>query len=193
MADSKLFWFDVETTGLDSKLNDIIQLGCLIEINGKIEEEYNFLCQPFNYKMISAKALEINRSNVKDLKLRITPQETYDKLIKILDKHIDKYNREDKFYPAGYNVRFDVDFLNNFFRKNNNNYYGSYFDYHLLSIDVLIHLLDYRGLIKLENYKLVTVAKHFGLQLNAHDALSDIKVTRQVMYKLFNYLKGDQK
>ena len=36
--DKKVFWFDVETTGLDSKIHDIIQLACIIEINGEIKE-----------------------------------------------------------------------------------------------------------------------------------------------------------
>ena len=186
---NKVLWIDLETTGLDSKKNDIIQLACLIEINGKIEEEIHFDCQPFNYNTINTKALEINKLTIVQIKEFDTPQEMYKKLIKILDKYIDRYDKNDKFSPAGYNVRFDVDFLREFFLKNNDKYYGAFFDYHLLSIDSLLYLFNYKGLIKLENYKLETVAKYFGIELKAHNALSDIKATRQVFYKLSEYLK----
>ena len=43
------------------------------------------------------------------------------------------------------------------------------------------------------SHKLVDVCKHFGIELDAHDALSDIKATRQLIYKLMEYLKGVEK
>jgi len=189
MKDKKTFWFDVETTGLDAQKHDIIQLAYIIEINGEIKEEGSFKCQPFDGNTIDAKALEINKTTIKDLRTYPTPQKGYNYLITILDKYIDKYNKEDKFFPAGKNVRFDVDFLKQFFYKNNNKYYGAYFNYHLVNIDSLLYILDYQGLINLESYKLATVAKYFGIDFNAHDAGEDIRTTRQVFYKLLEYLK----
>ena len=186
----KIFYFDVETTGLNDKRNDIIQLGGLIEINGKIEDEIELVCQPFNYNTIDAKALEVNKLTVAQIKEFPTPQEAHRKLKKVLEKYIDNYTRgHDRFSPAGFNVGFDVGFLREFFLKNKDTYYNSFFDYHLLSVDSLLYLFDYKGLIKLENYKLATVAKHFGIELDAHNALSDIKATRQVFYKLLEYFK----
>ena len=185
----KIFYVDVETTGLDCNKNDIIQLAYLIEINGEIKEEGSLFCQPFRYDTINAKSLEVNKLTVAQIVKFPTAHEAYSKLIPILDKYVDRYNKEDKYSVAGYNVRFDVDFLKQFFLKNNDKYYAAMFDYHLLSVDVLLHVLDYKGLIKLENYKLVTVAKHFGIELDAHNALSDIKATRQVFLKLLEYFK----
>lgn len=186
----KILWLDIESTGLDKKRNDIIQLGGLIEINGKIEEEIDLTCQPFNYDTIDAKALEVNKLTIAQIKAFPSPQETHIKLKKVLEKYIDNYTRgHDKFSPAGFNVGFDVGFLREFFFKNNDAYYNSYFDYHLLNIDSLLYLFDYKGLINLENYRLGTVAKHFGIELDKHNALSDIKATRQVFYKLLEYFK----
>lgn len=185
----KIFYLDIESTGLDSKQHDIISLAYLIEINGEIKEEGELFCQPFNYNTINAKALEVNNLTIVKIKEFPTPQETYKKLIKVLDKYIDKFDKNDKFSLAGYNVRFDVEFLREFFFKNYDKYYGSYFDYHLLSIDTLLYLFDYKGLLKLENYKLITIAKHFGIEFEAHNALSDIKTTRHIFYKLLEYFK----
>lgn len=190
----KVFWVDTETTGIfddeHPKKYDILQLAYLIEINKEVVEEGSFYCQPFNYTTINAQALEVNKLTIAKIKEFPSPQETYRKLKIVLNKYIDNYTRgHDKFSPAGYNVGFDTKFLKQFFLKNNDEYYNSFFDYHLLSIDSLLYMFDHAGLIKLENYKLVTVAKYFNIDFSAHDALSDIKTTRQVFYKLLEYFK----
>lgn len=189
MKNQKIFWCDVETTGLDSKRNDIISLAYLIEINGEVKEKGELFCQPFRYDTINAKALEINKLTIAQIKEFDTPQEMYKKLIKILDKYVDRYNTSDKFISCGYNIRFDVAFLKEFFYKNNDKYLFSYLDYHQLDVFNLLYILDYKGILQLENYKLETVAKYFGIKLKAHNALSDIEATRQVFYKLLEYLK----
>jgi len=190
MKDRKIFWVDTETTGLNCNKHDIIQLSYLIDINGKIEEQGDFLCQPFNYENINHDALKINNTTIEDLKSRQTPQEMHYKLKKVMHKYIDNYTKgHAKFSPAGFNVRFDVDFTREFFNKNNDKYYNSYFDYHLLSVDSLLNILDYRGLLDLENHKLITACKHFRIDLEAHNALSDIIATRKILLKLFEYFK----
>jgi len=189
MVDSKLFYVDVETTGLDSKQHDILQLAYIIEINGEIKEEGELFCQPFRYDTINAKALEVNKLTIAQIKQFQTPQEVYTKLIKVLDKYVDKYNKNDKFSMAGYNVRFDHDFLNSFFLKNGDKYCFSYFDHHLLSVDSLVYILEYKGLLKLESCKLINIAKYFNIDFLAHDALADIKVTRQIFQKLLEFIK----
>jgi len=185
----KIFWVDTETTGLNRVRNDILQLAYIVEINGEIKEKGELFCQPFDYSAIDNKALDVNNLTMAKIKEFPTPQETYKKLTQVLNKYVDKFNRNDKFSPAGYNVEFDAGFLREFFVKNGNKYYGAYFDYHLLNVDSLLYLFDYKGLIKLENYRLVTVAKHFGIKLDAHNALSDIEATRQVFLKLLQYFK----
>ncbi len=189
MKDKKLFYFDVESTGLDNKRNDIIQLGGLVEINKKIEEEFCFDCQPFNYNTIDAKALEVNKLTIAQIKEFPTPQEAHNKLVKVFDKYIDRYNKNDKFISCGYNVRFDVGFLSEFFLKNNHKYLFSYIDHHQLDVFNLLYILDYKGVLQLESYKLENVAKYFGIEHDSHSALSDIKVTRKIFYKLLEYFK----
>jgi exonuclease I len=46
--------------------------------------------------------------------------------------------------------------------------------------------MDYKGEITLQNYKLETVAGHFGIELKAHDALSDVKATREIIRKVLS-------
>lgn len=186
---AKVFYFDVETTGLDAKKQDIIQLAYLIEIDDKVIEEGNYELQPFNYATIEPKALEISKRTVEDLKTYSQPKEIYFKLIKTLDKYVDKYNKKDKFIPAGYNVNFDLQFLREFWFKNNNKYFGAYFDYHILDPITTLYLLAYKGLIKVKDYHLKTICEYFKIPIEAHDALSDIKATREVIRKVMEHIQ----
>lgn len=189
MKDQKLFFVDTETTGTDSIKNDIIQLGGLIEINGEVVEEIDFNCQPFNYFTISTAALEINKTTIEDLKTYQTPQNAHRILKQTLEKYVDKYDKKDKFNLSGYNVGFDADFLRQFFSKAYDKYYGSLIDYHKLDVLSLVFILVFKGYLELEDYKLKTVANHFGIKYEEHNALADIKVTREVFYKMLEMIK----
>ncbi len=180
ILEKKVFWFDVETTGLDPLKQDIIQLAFLIEIKGKVIESHNLLMQPFNYSTIDQEAIEIHNRTINEIKKYPAPNEAYCKLIAILEKYVDRYDRTDKFYHAGYNTRFDMDFLRHFFIKNGDNFFGSWFNYKGIDPLPILHLLDGIGTFSLVNYKLETVCKHFDIPLNAHDALSDVYATRNL-------------
>lgn len=176
----KIFWFDVETTGLDSEQQDIIQLAFLIEIDGEVVEGRDMLMQPFSYDTISQEALDVHGRTIEEIKTYPNPRKTYADLITILEKYIDRYNPSDKFHPAGYNSRFDMDFLRQFFIKNDDKYYGSWFNYKAIDPLPLLHILDGLGYVSLDNYKLETVCNHYDIKHEAHDALSDISATKDL-------------
>jgi len=177
----KVFYFDVETTGFDSKKNDITQLAGMIEIDGKIKEDFNIRIQPINWDDISEDALEVTGIGIEELKKFPTAKENYNWLIETLGKYCDKYDKNDKFYFAGYNVRFDIDFLHQFFVKQGDQYFGSWFNWKAIDPMPLLHYLEYKGILKLDNYKLETVCEHFNIKIKAHDAMSDILATRKII------------
>ena len=182
--DKKVLYFDVETTGRNWHKNDIIQLGLIIEINGKVVDERNLTAQPVDWDAIEEEALEVTGMTREKLATFPEPHKMYMELIEVLGKYVDKYDKTDKYYPAGYNVEFDLNFLQSFFRKNNDVYLGSWINWKKLDPLPLLFFMEYRGEIELENYKLGTVAEHFGIELDAHDAFSDIRATRQIMHEL---------
>lgn len=187
----KLFYIDVETTGLNPDKNGIIQIGGIIEIDGKEKEHINFSICPFPNDIIDEKALEVNRMTKDEILAFPPPSKTYHDLTRLILKYISKYDRTDKFHFIGYNSRFDDDFLRSWFKKCGDVYYGSYF--YFPSIDVMnmaaIKFMETREVFA--NFKLMTVAKAAGIEIDnnkAHDAMYDIEITKKLFYKL---IQGD--
>jgi len=108
---------DTETTGLDYKVHDIVTLAMLIEIDGEIADSLELRIQPINWDDISEEALKVNGFTREQLKTFDPPKVAHAKLIKFLSRYVNRYNRADKYQPAGYNVGFDVGFLGEFLKK----------------------------------------------------------------------------
>ncbi len=187
--DKKILWFDTETTGLDENIHGIIQLGYVIEINKEVVEEKNFLIKPPKGTKVDKEALAINKMSLEKIRTFPEGREVYNQIQESWGKHCDKFTKEDKFYPAGYNVDFDLRFMVEFFKQNDDKYFGSWCNWKRIDPLPLLYLLEYKGVLKLENYKLTTVCDYFNIPLTAHDALSDIKATRELFKVLIAYIK----
>lgn len=182
----KTLFFDTETTGLDSKKNSIIQFAGIMEYDGKEVDRINIKFQPFEEAEISQEALDKTGTTLEDILGYISHVEGFQKIQLFLDKHCNKFDRNDKIYPAGYNSKFDTEFLSEMFKYNGERFgIGSYFNWRTIDPLPLLYLMDWTGKISLENYKLETVCKHFKITLtDAHDAMSDIEATRDLIKKL---------
>lgn len=176
----KVLWFDTETTGLDAVKNDIVQLAGMIEIDGVIMEEFEIRMQPRSYENVSEEALRIQKTTIDQIKTYQTPDEAYKKISGILSKYIDRYNKADKFYPAGQNVGFDRNFLDQFYKKSGDGYFYAFVNNYALDLLQLTSILRYQGLLTTENLKLSTIANACGIDASgAHTAIDDIKMTRK--------------
>lgn len=57
--------------------------------------------------------------------------EIYKQFVDLLSKYVDRYNKKDKFFLAGYNIAsFDNSFLRAWFIQNGDKYFGSWFWLH---------------------------------------------------------------
>jgi DNA polymerase-3 subunit epsilon len=193
----KKIYIDVETTGVDYKTNGLIQIAGLIEIDGEEKETFDILMQPFNNKVITDKALEVNGRTIEEIKTFDQPQIAHKKLINILDQYVDRYNKRDKFLFHAYipgDGDFDGSFLRQFFLDCGNNYYGSYFFTPAIDISSIcaIALSDKRS--ELENFKLETVARCLGIEINKdqiHNAVEDIRISKKVLDKSLEIINGN--
>ncbi|HDZ27018.1 hypothetical protein LCGC14_1048880 [marine sediment metagenome] len=184
----KLLWLDTECTGVDAFRNDIIQIGYLIEVDGQMVESSEILMKPGPNSIISPEALMKNKFTEKDFESFQSQEEGLYKFETALQRHIDRFDSRDKFVLAGYNVGFDDKFLRASFKRNKNDYYGSYIMWAKLDVQSFLAKYLIETDTSLPNQKLETVCHHFGIDLDAHDALEDIKATR----KLYEILTGEK-
>jgi DNA polymerase III subunit epsilon len=187
---NKICWIDVETTGLDARKQDVIQIAGIIDINGQVKERFMFLCQPHSWEDIQQKALDVHGYSIPDLQGFESPYVIKQKVEAILAKYINKFDKADKFVFAGYNTPFDYGFVREWFKKCGDKYFGSYFEYKQYDVYPLFQCYCNIAGLSLPNQKLITAAGHFGVHIDAHDALSDIEATRAVgkhIEKLLQY------
>lgn len=185
----KVLYFDTETTGTNPKIHSIVQISGIIEINGNIKEEFDFNCQPDDYDVIDPEALEVNGLTVEKLKTFDPPEVVYKRLLEIFEKYIDKYDKTDKFYPAGQNVVFDIEFLSEFFKRRGDDFFGSWQNWRCIDSRFVANFFAYAGIIDVESVKLAALCDYFGIKLKAHDAMSDVRASRKIIYEMEKLLK----
>jgi len=180
----KKIYFDCETTGTNPIKNGIIQIAGIIEINNEEMRSFNIKIKPFESDVIEQEALDISGITLENIKGFEDPKTAYNSIVNLFDNYIDKYDKYDKFIVCGYNVRFDIDFLKEFFIKNGNDYLFSYFGKPKDPFPV-IQYLSAIGKIDSVNNKLSTICEYFKIDIrNAHDAMADIRATKSLIEKL---------
>ena len=193
MTQRKVLWVDLETTGTNTIRHAIIQLAALAEIDGVIDAEINLQMAPLTKHEIDPEALAINEISEKEIRGYPHQSVQYETFVAFVSRYINRYEKLDKFVLAGYNISsFDEPFLRELFLSNaatkRDRKYGGYFGswFFWPKRDVQTYLAEHiseHGL-RLPDFKLGTVCAHFGIEINAHDALSDIQATRQLYHVL---------
>jgi len=175
----KIFWVDTECSGTSPEKNGILQISGLMEIDDIVVDTINLEIATFPDDEINDEALVVNGIDRESIPFRTPPKDAYRKLLAFLCKYCDKFDKVDKLVLAGKNIAFDDYFLRNFWKKCEDKYYGSMF--FSVRIDVQSEIAKkVVGGLRLPNYKLSTLCEHFGIELKAHDAMSDIVATRQL-------------
>jgi DNA polymerase-3 subunit epsilon len=188
----KILWFDTETTGVKSEINDIVQIAGMIEVNGEIVEEFEFFQKPRSKLTVESKALEVQGKTLDEIMAYPENGNIYKSMWKIFNKHVEKFNPCDKFMPAGQNVQFDKNFMFALWGQQKNFFLGAYlFGGCIDTLSAAAIAVDI-GLIKQPidrkgkpSYKLEAIARRLEVDLvNAHNAINDIKTTRECYLKL---------
>lgn len=193
----KEVFIDVETGGLDSKVNPILQLSGEIRIDGELKESFDYFMQPFKGELLDEEALKVTGFTIEQIRGFSKPETVFKEFTKLLDKYINKWDKKDKAHMLCYNKGFDESFLREFFIKNSKtekdreygNGFGCYFTYVLCVMQLALFDTLKKGVRHLlKNMKLKTVYEfYFGIDdsINWHDAKADITATRRMFYFIF--------
>ena len=106
----KLLFFDVETTGVDAE-NGIWSMSGIYERNGKVVDAFHQLVAPFEDDVIHPEALAMSGRTIPELMSYKPPREALTGLLSFMGKHVNKFDKQDKFTMVAYNAQFDDDFL----------------------------------------------------------------------------------
>lgn len=186
LAQEKILWLDLETTGLNPKKNDIWQVGMMIEVDGQVMDEADLKMAPRTPSSIDKKALEMSGHDKATMMSFSDPRAVMATFKEILAKYVDRFDSDDKFVLAGFNIAtFDDPFLREAFRKDGDKFYGSWFFNAVLDVRAFVPFLLLRG-YRFPDLKLETICEGLGIEIQAHDALSDIRATRT----LWQFLRG---
>lgn len=166
----KLFFYDLETTGLDCERHGIHQISGAIVIDGETKEEFNFKVQPNPYAVIDEEALKIAGVTKEEVMAYEPMQDVYKKIVAMLGKYVNKFDKKDKFFRE-------------FFAQNRDMYFGSWFWSN--SFDVMVLATPYLASCRADmaNFKLSTVADTLGIKVEEdklHDAMYDIYLTKAI-------------
>ena len=184
----KLFFFDLETTGVKYWKNGIHQISGAIQIDGEIKEQFDFKVRPIENCEIDDEALKIGGVSIEQIKQYTEMNIVYSQLINLLSKYCNKYNKNDKFHLVGYNnSSFDNQFLRAFFIQNKDQYFGSWFWSDSIDCFVLASNKLRKERVNLENFKQGTVAKYLGIAVDEsklHDAKYDIFICMEIFKRV---------
>lgn len=184
----KIFFFDVETTGLIPGFHEICQFAGILDVDGETVWEYEKIVRPQYPCRIDPGAVAVHGITLDKMMKGIKQDELHYRIVKHLSFSIDKYNKEDKAFPAAFNGTFDYGFLSSLFRVCNDPFMGSLLNHRIVDPLAYFRFLNSVYDWKLENMKLSTIAQAMDIKIDAHDAMSDTRALRELYYMLVKEL-----
>lgn len=157
--------FDIETTGLDSSYDEIIEIGAIKVKNNKIVSKFNSLVKPKNE--IDEYITELTGITNEMVKDAPTIEEILPDFMNYIGNDI----------LIGHNVNFDINFIYD-------NLYRNKFD--VLTNDFIDTMRISRKLLpELPHHRLIDLAKYFKIDsTNNHRSLKDCEITMNVYENL---------
>jgi len=161
---------DIETTGLNPAADEIIEIGAIKIENREIKDIFNKLVRPERQVPENITNLTGITQDMVASEFPIKP--VISQFVKFIGNSI----------IVAHNAEFDTSFLKNSMKK--------WLNRDMDNLIVCTVLISRDILPNLENHKLHTVAKYFGLEVsNRHRAIGDAELTYQIWLHLLQKLK----
>lgn len=191
---AKIVWLDLETSGKDPKQCGILEIGAIMEIDGKQVDTFHGYVRPADFLTIEEEALGVNGIDREAIAAFPEERTALAAFQAWLGKYIDKYDRSDKALIGGFNVHFDIDFLMAFWNRQGDKYFGSWFMYHPVDLRAFAAYELRDRWASMPNGKLMTVTRVIlggdavdailATEGKAHSALADITATREAFHAI---------
>lgn len=187
----KYLWCDTETTGLEPKEHGAFEYAFILVDGGKVVSRRDYFCNPLSEGLsFSEDAAKVNGYTKERVEALNSEAEIYKNIKTFLDGSRYGWGAQKKdgepLILAGYNVEFDKGFLEAMLDRHGAKW-EDYFKSEVFDVYALVKKAYAAGsLPRLENLKLGTMCKAFGIDLsNAHTAAADIEATRNLAIALY--------
>jgi len=192
--DYVIYVADVETTGLDSRLNDVIELS-LYRYGADLDSaQRTWLLKPLNPATIETEALRINGHKLENLKHETREgRELYKDPNQVLVE-VENWIADDgvpttQRVLCGQNIAFDKEMLEQLWIKCNSKDTFP-FGRRLIDTMQIEFFLDWCKGSMAEGYSLANLVKKYGVKNErAHSAAADVKATKEVFDKQVEFFK----
>jgi DNA polymerase III epsilon subunit-like protein len=184
--DRDLLVFDVETTGANPRVHQIVSIGALL-LDRKTLQEVRSMgtlvrVTPEALARADPRAMQIHGLTVDQLTAAPTPAQ-------VVIRFLDSFGTS--FYFCGWNICFDTQFLAALFEQAGRRQDFDTFRYHRLDLWSLLEVAWLRGLIQTAPESLSRVCRLFEIERqHVHDALEDARISAQVLRKTLHLLVG---
>ena len=183
-----MFFCDLETSGFSPMNNDVIQIAGIVAKKDGNEivkiDEFNEFCRPLNPKTWSEEA------QIKSHGIKLSEAIKFPHPRKILIKFLHfllPYKHEENhplLFVCHAKNHYDFKFLRLAHHKNGLEYsFNKVFNCnnYKSTIDMMS---KYKDVLGLENLKLSTIADYYGIELEHHEALSDVNCCFEIFKKI---------
>lgn len=181
---------DVETGGLDPSVHALLSIGAVLV---KKEQDdlsliSSFYVPVYPTREVTLDALRVNKIRIEDhIANSLPPEKAYQRFITWMTSYLSKQD-----YPivVGWNVRFDLGFIEQWMNDNNDSL-RNYASYRALDIQSVVSFLIETGHIpETARGGLASAAKYFGIDtVHHHHALVDAAMAHAVFHALWRYMK----
>lgn len=177
-----IIWVDSETGGLYPEQHDVTQIAAILDVDGVAVAEINLLMRP-DPKRVSKGALDVQKKTMEQVLAHpLSQREGYESFLATLRE----WTKGGKASFGGQNVPFDAGFLKKLFADNGTVSLSEFFDGTTVDTKHVAEGLRARGGLNVRNVKLGTICDALGVKLGdgAHDALNDIRATREAFVRM---------
>jgi DNA polymerase-3 subunit epsilon len=189
---TKIIYYDLETSGLDFKKNCVLSLHMEILGSTNANKSITLEFSPHERAIVDEKALAVNKLHSADIALYPPWKQSFKELITWLNLHVNRFDKHDKATLIGFNNRrFDDEFLRMLWTLAEDKFYGAYFWSNTMDVSVLATEILMHRRYRLFNFKLPTVAIELGINVDSdmvHDPAYDVWLTKQCHLKLQAYI-----
>jgi len=181
-----LLVLDVETTGSDPQLHEVVEIGAVLLEADSLEpvQQFRSFVRPEQFQNADPRALSIHGLSAEKLKTAPSAQE-------VVSRFVDEFGLDYIF--CGWNIAFDTQFLRSLFRKVEKKALFDAIDYHKVDLWSLLELAWVSGLYPQEPKSLADVCQTLHIERSAlHNALQDALIAAEVaratirMFRMWN-------